>query len=380
MRRRHLVLVLVIVAIAVLWRPLLRPLGGGAVLILDIYSSALWDRNVAAYVTPPPRIEDGVEPVGVDRMRVTWWIPGWGATHPTVMLVNGATAKGNDDPETRRLAEALARAGYMVMLPEFPFIRDGVLERRATAVLDAAFARALMRPEAHGMRVGAFGFSVGGGMLLAAASRSGSLATASYVGALGAYYDLYAYLASVLSLTQRHGKVSEMWDADAEVRVRLPVAAAQALADAADRDFVIAELNATQGRLTGDPPSRLGAEASALWRALSATDYDQALLRLHELPASLREVFDELSPKTSWSALRPAVFWVHDTGDRFEPVSEAETAAATPHAGPTRFQRTALLSHAAALGSGAKEKGLDFWTAELIGLLFFATEALAAGS
>ena len=60
-------------------------------------------------------------------------------------------------------------------------------------------------------------------------------------------------------------------------------------------------------------------------------------------------------------------------------MSEAETADATPHAGPTRFQRTALLSHAAALGGGAKEKGLDFWAAELSGLLLFAASALGAG-
>jgi hypothetical protein len=296
------------------------------------------------------------------------------------MLVNGATAKGNDDPETRRLAEALARAGYMVMLPEFPFIKNGVLERRATDVLDAAFARALARPETKGMRVGAFGFSVGGGMLLAAASRNGSLAGASYIGALGAYFDLYTYLASVLSLTQRHDTITEPWEADAEVRLRLPVAAAQALADAGDRDFVIRELEATQGRLTGEPPTRLQNEAAALWRALTATDYDVALMRLHQLPQSLREVFDSLSPSTTWRDLRPPVYWLHDSGDRFEPVSEAETAAAARHAGPTRFQRTALLSHAAALGSGAKEKGLDFWATELSGLLFFATEALGAGS
>jgi dienelactone hydrolase len=377
--RRRLFLVVLVVAIGILWHPFLRPLGAGAILVGDIYSSALWNRNVAEYVTPPPRIEDGTEPVGALDMRVTWWIPGWGSQHPAVMLVNGATEKGNDDPETRRLGEALARAGYMVMLPEFPFIKEGRLERDATSVLDAAFARAIARPETKGMAVGAFGFSVGGGMLLAAASRPGALSGASYIGALGAYFDLDTYLASVLSLTQRRNGALESWDADAEVRLRLPVAAAEAVADANDRERITAELRATGGRLSGEPPSGLGTEGAALWRSLTATDYDIALERLHLLPASLREVFDSLSPRTTWSSLRPPVFWLHDVGDRFEPVSEAETAAASAHAGPTRFQRTALLSHAAALGAGAKERGLDFWAPELGGLLFFATSALGAG-
>jgi len=347
--------------------------------VADIYSSALWDRNLAAYVTPPPRVEDQTERVGTADMRVTWWIPGWGSLHPAVMLVNGATEKGNDDPETRRLGEALCRAGYLVMLPEFPFIKNGTLERQATSVLDDAFALALARPETRGMPVGAFGFSVGGGMLLAAASRPGALSGASYVGALGAYFDLDTYLASVLSLTQRGAGALEPWDADAEVRLRLPVAAAEALADAGDREQITAALRSTGGRLSGEPPTGLTSESAALWRALAATDYDIALERLHQLPSSLREVFDSLSPRTSWSSLRPPVFWLHDIGDRFEPVSEAETAAATPHDGPTRFQRTALLSHAAALGAGAKEKGLDFWATELGGLLVFAAGALGAG-
>jgi dienelactone hydrolase len=377
--RRRLLLVFLVVAIALLWRPFLRPVGAGAILVADIYSSALWDRNVAAYVTPPPRIEDGIEPVGPLDMRVTWWIPGWGSLHPAVMLVNGATEKGNDDPETRRLGEALARAGYLVMLPEFPFIKEGRLERSATAILDAAFTRVVARPETRGMAVGAFGFSVGGGMLLAAASRPGALSGASYIGALGAYFDLDTYLASVLSLTQRRAGSLEPWDADAEVRLRLPVAAAEALADANDRDRITTELRATGGRLSGEPPSSLGSEGAALWRVLAATDYDIALERLLLLPASLREVFESLSPRTTWSALRPPVFWLHDVGDRFEPVSEAETASATSHAGPTRFQRTALLSHAAALGAGAKEKGVDFWVGELSGLLLFAASALGAG-
>src|SRR5919204_349553 len=323
--RRQLVLIVAVVGIALLWSPLIRPIGAGTIIVGDIYTSALWDRNVVAYVTPPPRVEDGVEQVGDGEMRITWWIPGWGARHPAIMLVNGATEKGNDDPETRRLADALARGGYLVMLPEFPFIKNGTLERGATAILDAAFARALARPETRGMRVGAFGFSVGGGMLLAAASRDGALASASYIGALGAYFDLRTYLASVLSRMQRSDGALEPWTPDPEVDVRLPVAAAEALADPGERDRLTAELRSAGGRLTGEPPTFFGAEGAALWRVLTARGYDEVLERLNELPPSLREVFDSLSPSTAWRAIRAPVYWLHDVGDRFEPISEAET-------------------------------------------------------
>ena len=377
--RRRLAFVFLVVGVAILWRPFLRPIGAGAILVTDIYSSALWDRNLAAYVTPLPVVTGTRESFGGIEMRVTWWRPGWGERHPALMVVNGATALGNDDPETTRLAEALARAGYLVMLPEFPFIREGTLEPRAAAIIDAAFARLLLLPDSSGMAVGAFGFSVGGGMLLAAAGRDEALARASYVGALGAYYDLDTYLASVVTRTQKLGGDQSLWDPDPTVRLRLPLAAAAAVSDPHDRALLEDELRANDGRTATDPPPGVGTEAGSLWRSLGATDYDLALAGLRELPPALRKVFDDLSPRANWSNIRAPVFWLHDEGDRFEPVSEAERAAATAHAGPTRFQRTALLSHAAALGAGAKEKGVDFWASELSGLLFFAAGALGAG-
>ena len=267
--RRRAVFIAIVVAGALLWRPVLKPVGAGAIIVADIYSSALWDRDVAAYVTPAPLVSDASEAIGGSPMRVTWWVPGWGTTHPAVMLVNGATDRGNDDSETRRLAEALARGGYLVMLPEFPFIKGGVLERDAARYIDGAFARLLARPDARPGASGAFGFSVGGGLLLAAASRPGALRDARYLGALGAYFDLDTYLASVLSLTQRRDGTLEPWDADAEVRVRLPVAAAEALADPSDRERITAELRATGGRLSGEPPNALGTEGAALTWTIS---------------------------------------------------------------------------------------------------------------
>jgi len=376
---RQVALFVLVILVAALWHPVLRPVGAGTVIVANIYSSALWDRNIAAAVTPPPRVEDGPVRVRDGDMRVTWWIPGWGARHPGVMLVNGATELGNDDPETRRLAEALARAGYFVMLPEFPFIKAGTLEREAPAIIDAAFARLQARAETRGMPTGAFGFSVGGGMLLAAASQGGALERASYIGALGAYFDLDTYFASVLGSAQRRDGAMESWDPDPEVRERLPVAAAEAIADPSDRARLIGALRASGGRLSGEPPNGMGDEAVSLWGALATTDYDGALFRLRALPRSMRDVLERLSPRTSWSSLRPQVFWLHDVGDRFEPVSEAETAAATPHAGATRLHRTALISHAAALGQGARERGAEFWAGELSGLLVFAAQTLSAG-
>jgi dienelactone hydrolase len=293
-----------------------------------------------------------------------------------MLVVNGATALGNDDPETKRLAEALARAGYLVMLPQLGFLTGARLERAAPSRIDAAFAVLLSRPNVERERVGAFGFSVGGGVLLAAAGRAGSsLASAQYLGVLGAFFDVDTYLASVVSGQQRRGGVLVGWTPDPEARLKLPLGAAGALPDGQDRTRLESALMATGGVL-GEPPAGVQGDAAALWHALAARDYDSALARLAALPPALRETFDALSPSVVWSEIRAPVYWLHDDGDRFEPVAEAEAAAARSRPAPTVLYETRLLSHAAALSGDARSRGLDFWVPEITGLLGFAVDVL----
>lgn len=372
-----ILVVLVATYVLVSWPAFFGPLARGGIVVLDVYSSALWGNNAAALITPSPRVEEQRLVLAGQESRVTWWIPAWGDRHPAMLVVNGASALGNDDPETRRISEALSRAGYLVMLPEFDFLKDARLERSAPARVDAAFASMLARADADPDRAGGFGFSVGGGILFAAAGVPGAaLGRARYLGALGAYFDIRTYLASVVSGTQVRGGRPEAWTPDPEARLKLPVGAAQAMADPADRATLTAALRASGGPLAPDAPPGLGVEGRAVWRMLAAPDYATALARFDALPAALRETYATLSPATRWSTLASPVYWLHDEGDRFEPVAQAEQAFAVAHAGTTRFQRTLLLSHAAALGPDARQQGLDFWARELFGLMGFAFDVL----
>ncbi len=378
MRRSVALLAALAVVFVVVWWPLLiAPVARGGIVVLDVYSSALYGENWAAKITPAPRVTDERILLAGEDARVTWWVPGAGSRHPGMLVVNGATALGNDDPETRRISEALARAGYLVMLPQLSFLTEARLERAAPEKVDAAFAAMLSRSDVDAGRAGAFGFSVGGGVLFAAATRDGAaLARARYLGALGAFFDVRTYLAAVVSGSQLRRGELEPWVPDPEARLKLPVGAAQALGDAGDREAVVAALRASGGPLPSDPPPGLGEEGRSLWRALAATDYRDAMARLAELPAVLHETFAVLSPATRWERIRAPVYWLHDEGDRFEPVSEAERAVATPRAEETRLQLTRLLSHAAALDGGARQQGLAFWARELSGLLGFAVDVL----
>ncbi|MBI3522723.1 MAG: hypothetical protein HY071_06420 [Chloroflexi bacterium] len=310
-------IILIAVIVALLWIPLLKPLGQAAIVVADLYAPVF---GSDLSLGPAPRIADTREAIAGEALRVTWFVPAQGERHPAMLVVNGATPNGNDDPITRRLCDALARGGWLVMLPEFPFLVTGRLSVAAPSAIASAFAALRARPEVDGERVSAFGSSVGAGLLLAAAGREPALARADALVILGSYYDLDTYLASVVTRTQRRDGLLAPWPASEEVKQRLPAAVLDALS---------------------------GTDRDALARALAADGYDRVTAALAVLPRAARALLDGLSPRTTWSKIAAPIYWLHDPNDTYEPVAEAERARDASPPGRLTLAEPGLVSHAA---------------------------------
>jgi hypothetical protein len=336
-----------ILALALLWRPFFKPAGQAALLVGDIFSEQLVGTNVTRLLTPEPRMQETSDTFADVSMRVTYWRPGWGERHPAIMIVPGATPRGNEEAAMRQFGTTLARAGYMVMLPEFPFLKEGRLDARATRQIDAAFARARGLPDTRGRSVGVFGVSVGAGMMLVAAGREPAISQAAFLAILGSYWDLDTYLASVVSHTQRLGGELVPWEPSQEAKDRLPPAAVDIL------------------------PEALREEAR---RALEPAGYDEVLRRIRELPVAARAVYDSVSPESVWTSIKPPIYWIHDPLDTFEPLAEAETAQAAPRSGRMVLVVPRLLQHT--IPADLKGGETLFIARELWRLLSLAFEVL----
>lgn len=344
-----MVLLGVVVAFGLLWRPVLYPGAKAALLLLDIYSPALLGTDLAALVTPPPRPSETRETLAGVEMRVSWWRPGWGDGHPGLLIVNGATPEGNENAATRRFALGLARAGYLVMLPEFPFLKQGRLDPDGPRVVDAAFSRLRASGETAGRPVGAFGASVGGGLVLAAAGSETAIAHADHLTVLGAYFDMDTYVTAVAVHRQPTGSGLARWEPSEEARDRIPPAVEAAMPDEQDRSRVRA--------------------------AFAASSYEAALHELGSLSPRGRAVVDRLSPSTAWARIRPPIFWIHDPDDSFEPLSEATSAAAAPREGRMRLVVPRIVQHAE-VPTAAGARGPLFVVGELWQLLTFTLDVL----
>jgi pimeloyl-ACP methyl ester carboxylesterase len=340
-------LVALVVVVAALWRPALKPAGQATLLVGDIFSEQLIGTNFTQLLTPEPREEKTSDTFAGVSMRVDYWRPGWGDQHPAIVIIPGATPRGNDEAPMRQFGRTLARAGYMVMLPEFPFMKEGRFDPEATRQIDAAFTRARGLPDTRERSVGVFGVSVGAGMMLVAAGREPGISQAAFLAILGSYYDLDTYLASVVSHRQRSGAELVPWEPSQEAKDRLPPAAVD----------ILPETHREEGR-----------------RALEPGTYEDVLRRVRELPPAARAVYDSVSPELVWASIKPPIYWIHDPLDTYEPLAEAEAAKAAPRSGRMVLVVPRLLAHT--VPADLKGSEMLFIVRELWNLLSLTFEVL----
>lgn len=132
----------------------------------------------------------------LDGPEADLYSPAHGRASPGIVILLGAVLEGRRYPPLVGLAEAVARAGYAVLVPELGRLRELVLDRAAVADAEAAVRLLRAQPEVRPGPVGLYGFSVGASVALLAAAedRDGAIA---FVAGLGAYLSLPELVAGV---------------------------------------------------------------------------------------------------------------------------------------------------------------------------------------
>ena len=91
------------------------------------------------------------EPVELDIAGVPTTVMRAGlGRKPALVFVNGVTARGRHHPDVRALASALARAGFLVLVPDPRGLARGELTERTLDDTVAVARAAAERPDATG--------------------------------------------------------------------------------------------------------------------------------------------------------------------------------------------------------------------------------------
>jgi pimeloyl-ACP methyl ester carboxylesterase len=289
--------------------------------------------RAAAAATGEPRVEDTVV-AGTPALVVR---PAGSGPWPAFVFVNGATRHGRHHPTVGRLAEGLARAGFLVVVHDPPGLRRGEITER-TLESTIAVARAVAE---RNRLVGFLGVSVGASLALVAASEPELAGDVTVVAGLAPYADLR----TVIRIASTGGPV--------EPFLRLVVARSLAgsLPPGRDRTRLRAHLatvpwesRAPLASLRRDPPEELGPAGSSVVRLLLNRDLRRFDELYAALPARLRAAVRRLSPLPVADELQARVELASAPRDRYFPLSESQAlVGAAPDA---RLTVTGTLEHA----------------------------------
>lgn len=242
-----------------------------------------------------------------------------------ILLVFGVNNVGRNHPAVVRLADALARSGVAVLVPDSRTLLGGRLEVGEIDGVVQAFELLAARPEVDPARVSIAGFSVGGSLALLAARDARIADRVRWVNAFGAYADAATYLASVAAQAYELDSAVIAWEPTPlarEVYVRFVL---DQVTDAADAEALRSryERPILEGHAP-EPSSRLEDSLQtdagrAAYRLLTAGSLAAANRAIRGLPAKSLALMDALSPARHVDGLAANVRLMHESQDHHVP-------------------------------------------------------------
>ena len=300
---------------------------------------------IASASTETPRADETT----VAGQTATVVRPGSGKRWPAIVFVHGATEEGHLHPEVQRLARGLARAHFLVVVPELPGLRRGQITLRTLSALLAVARATADRPDADDGRVGFVGVSVGSSLALAAAEDGTLGGRVSAVVGIAPYAKLEEVARLATTGYIRAGGSLQGYEADDFVLLAVARSLAASLPLRRDRELLVGSLaaipNERDDPLAGfTPPHGVGPGGRALVRLLANRD-PLAFDRLWRgLPRRVRDAADRLSPISRSDRLTMPVELATSPHDDYFPVSQSRLLArASPR---VRVTVTKTFSHA----------------------------------
>ena len=244
---------------------------------------------------------------------------------PALFFVNGVVTEGRRLPEVRQLAEGLARAGYLVVVPDLPGLRWGEI-RPETVHETVEVARAVSElPDARDGEVGLIGVSTGATLALLAAEKEDLGGRVSVVAGIAPYTDVKTVLDIATTGYYRKDGRLVRYEADPFLSAAITQSLVSTLPPSEDRETLLEELEEVdrlRPRFLADLRG-MGAEARSVAELLANKDPRRFDELYAGLPKRVRANLEELSPLAGDERVNVPVELISEPQDKYFPVSES---------------------------------------------------------
>lgn len=312
--------------------------------------------RAARAVTADPRMEQ----LEIDGVPVTITRPAGEGPFPAWVFVTGAHPLRRREPLVQRLAEGLARSGYVTFVPDLPGLGDGQLTRRTLDAAVAVIEATVARPDVRG-RTALVGASAGASIALLAGARPELADRISVVAAIAPFADLRKILCLATTRRYEHqGKFAE-YEVPTLLRRAVGRSVVAALSESPEREALLSRLGTIEDD-EHDPFEALGVEhrAGGVTAPLLELFANRDPARFDELyaalPAEVRSAIEDLSPLVAAGQVKAPVELAVPPEDPYFPSGEARALAdSLPN---VRLTVTATLDHTRPMASIRRLGGL----------------------
>jgi len=286
-----------------------------------------------------------------------------------LVLVPGVVPEGKDDPRLVALAQTLARARFVVLVPDIANLRAQQVNPEDAHAIAAAIAQlGSCTAPSDGPTVGVMAISYAAGPAILAALQPETAARVRFVVAIGGYYDLAAVVTFFTTGYFRSGP-DQPWQRGAPNAYGKWVfiaANAERLDDPADRAALAAMAERKLQDLDADVAdleAGLGPEGRSVTALLDNRDPDRVPALIAGLPEAVRRDLRALDlARQDLSPLHARLLLVHGRDDPIIPSTESTALAAAAPAGTATVYLVDSLAHVELSPTGLID-GWKLWRA-----------------
>jgi dienelactone hydrolase len=313
------------------------------------------------------QIDEHVESIDVPGRSLTAKLLLPHREHPStaIVVIHGFHPLGTDDPRFLSFARAAAHAGFAVIAPDFPEMRNFRVDVATVEGAEGALRWALSHPE-FGRRIGALGISYGAGPAFIAADHPDLRDRVAFVLSIGGYFDLHDTLRFALTgdfeddgktTHERPHPWARLIFALNHAELLVPEPDRTAFVEAIHRKLDLDDAGAAAAA------GNLGPEASKLYASLCDFASPDLGALLERVEPAIQKEGTSLSLAVALQTLSARTYLLHGYGDDVIPRNQTERIAAALRAAghpPREVLITAVFSHVTPRETSLSEK-LALW-------------------
>jgi len=337
-----------------------------------------------ADLRPDPVVESVTFEASGKTILADLYRPPSGGPHPGIVLSHGVAELGKDDPRLVNFADAMARAGFAALVPQFVNMKGFRVRPSDVRELVASYEYLAARRDVEPERIGFFGFSYAGGLSVLAAADPGIAGRAKFCFILGGYYDLENVLIYMTTgMFERAGGWEYLRPRNSG-RWAFLLNSSDLIENPDDRVL----LERLARRRLDDPESdvadivsELGEEGERAYSLMVNEDPDRARELIKGLSPRVRQYLSELTLRGRIEGLRAKLIIGHGRDDDLIPYTESLLLAeGVPEGTPVHLEVLNSFHHVdLELGEGEGLRGLLATLAEIGRLYSITYDLLAQG-